>query len=473
MMLKSKRHSVGVIAALAWCAVLVFLAGCGGGGGGSSSDGGVTPTNPSTPDTTAPVIAIAYPADNAEFTANALPAYVQLTYSDAGGLDLSTLNVSLTLNGRTIDLTGLFATDSVQNAATTRTDAAQANPLYRTAITRFMRSDTGFASATGTATIPRGTASAMSLECLDDTGRIALWSTGLSSAYVLPAGGAFQAAEVSLGFTPVTAAAADGVIFAGKNGFGQLFAINADTGSVSNIITLPDEPAHLAYHPATRKMYISYENTGMLQVSRLDTALGIVDQTIPLAYAPVLIGARRGDTAEGVFVVGATAGQFRMFLYDSNGVQGQAAALGLTQPSALSFDAASGNVYLSRFDTGKLTRAEPTGATTDISVGANPRGVFADGAGRVFAINSGSKSISFVLGTNVAGTAVFDAPPLAGLADCGSDYTYLVQDIWSLDTQTPGTLTATIKDTSGNTGTASITLQFSPEPVVPVRIAGN
>lgn len=473
-MLKSKRYSVGATAALAWCAVLILIAGCGGGGGGgSSSGGGATPATPAAPDTTAPAIVIAYPANNAEFTVNALPSYVQLTYADAGGLDLSTLNVSLTLNGRTMDITGLFATDSVQNAATTRTDVSETNPLYRTAVTRFARSDTGFASATGTAAIPRGTASAMGLECLDNTGRAAVWSPGLSSAYVLPAGGAFQAAEVSLGFTPVTAAAASGVLYAAQSGFSKLFAINADTGSVANIITLADEPAHLAFHAETGKMYIAYKSAATLQVSRLDTALGIVDQTIPVAYTPVLIGARAGDATEGVFIVGATAGQFRMFPYNGSGVQGQAAALGLTQPSALAYDAASGNVYLSRFDTGNLTRAESTGATSDIAVGANPRGVFANGAGNVAAINSGSKSISNVVGTSVVSTATFDAPPLAGLADCGSNYTYLLQDLWSLDTQTPGTLTATIKDTSGNTGAASITLQFSPEPVVPVRMAGN
>jgi hypothetical protein len=470
MKLFGKKILGGPFLVLAFCSLCALMSGCGGGGGGGGSS---TPVAPAAPDTTAPSLAFAYPAHNAEFTANALPSFVQINYSDAVGLDLSTLNVTMTLNGGTVNLTPLFATDSVQNAASTRTPASETSPLHRTVVMRYARADTAFSSVTGTAAVPRGTASTMAVECLDSAGRAMVWSEGLSSAFVLPASGAFMASEIALGFAPVAAAAADGVIYTARDGFSQLFGFNADTGSVASIISLPHEPSLLVWHRETGMMYAAYEDPAALKVSRIDIAQGAVDQTIPTTYTPALLGVRTGSADGGVFAAGASAGQFRLFPYDNNGTLGQAAALGLTQPGALAFDAASGNVYLSRFDTNSLTRAEPSGAVTDISVGANPRAVFPLSSGGVFAINSGGKSVSRVVGAALAGTVSFQALPLAGLAACGADYTYLVMDLWSLDTRTAGTLTATIRDRAGNTATASITLYFSPEPVVPLRLASK
>ena len=321
--------------------------------------------------------------------------------------------------------------------------------------------------------MPRGTATTLPLSCLTSEGAAVLWSPGLTSLYTLPASGAFTATAVSLGFNPTVAAAASGTVYVGRSGFNQLFAVNATTGVVSAIITLPDEPAHLAYHSETGKLYISYKGAATFRISRLDTASGNIDQTLLMSYVPVLLETRRGDATEGVFAVGVSAGRFRLFAYDGGTVQIQSSDLGLTQPSDMAYSP-SGYVYLSRFDQDSVTRVQLSdGAATDISVGRFPRALFPMGTTGVYAANSGDHSVSIIAGAAVSATTVFSVLPLSGLAGCGTSYTLVSEDVWDLSTQVTGTLTATIKDKAGNTGTASISLKFSPAPVVPLRVAGH
>ena len=163
-----------------------------------------------------------------------------------------------------------------------------------------------------------------------------------------------------------------------------------------------------------------------------------------------------------------------MFEYNSGGAQARSVALGLTQPSDMAFDP-MGFVFFSRFDSDSVTRVRLSdNATADLAVGRYPRDLFpVKGGGLLYVVNSGNKSISLIDSVGVTANAAFSSLPLAGLADCGTSYTFIAEDLWDLDTRTAGTLTASIKDKVGNTGTTSITLYFSPEPVVPLRAASG
>lgn len=94
------------------CAVIAF-SGCGGGGGGGGSSTTTTTTTTTTSDTTAPILAITYPAANqsiydTDFFANTF--YVEFSYSDANPINAGSIAVSMQMDsGSAVNVSQYFS----------------------------------------------------------------------------------------------------------------------------------------------------------------------------------------------------------------------------------------------------------------------------------------------------------------------------------------------------------------------------
>lgn len=451
-------------------AVFVIATSCGGGGGGGGGGSTAQPpaiTPPATGDTTAPSIVFTFPADGAEFTMPSIPSHVDVAYSDtSGSVTVSTLDVSFKLNGRTVSLTDLFGKDAALNKSSSTTSGNLNDPLLRMPVSIFTSAETTFANPLQTLSIDRKGSGAASFSCVAGTQHAYVWNPADSAIYSISLTGTPSSSAVALGFAPSAFedASDKGKFYVAKSGAAAIYVYNSNSSQLLKTVALADEPALIAYHPETGKLYIAYKNQAKL--ARLDAQTDALDAySVSVAAVPALLQTRRGQSTGGVFTIIATGGKFHLIEYDAAGSAAPVrdVQLGLAQPSDMEF-VTSGYVYLSNFSSNTVTRVSlADNSSADIAAGQFPKKIFSGGSAAAYVMNSGGKTMTLIQGAAASANYQFSSLPLDGSSACSSGQILTLEDIWSIATRTPATLTATIKDPSGNTGTVSITIYVKPE----------
>ena len=149
--------------------------------------------------------------------------------------------------------------------------------------------------------------------------------------------------------------------------------------------------------------------------------------------------------------------------FTAAGAQARDITLGLNQPADMKF-VSSGYIYLSNYAANTVTRAQLSDNTTqDIAVGSLPKKLIVYGTDRVYAINSGGKSLTGIIGNTPSTAVTFPTLPVSGNGVCETGYVLVAEDVWSIDTQTTITLQAKVRDTRNNQGTGSLTIYAQPD----------
>jgi len=306
------------------------------------------------------------------------------------------------------------------------------------------------------------------MSCVAGSAKAYVWNPADTNIYVISQPASPVTSAVDLTFAPVAFESASdrSRYYAAKSGFSQLFIFNSDTNQLVGTVNLPDEPQNLAYNPGTGKLYISYKTS--LTISRLDVGSGTLDAFSGAAGSPpALISTRKGTATEGVFAIWPSGGRYHLFEYDTSGVIIRNVTLDLMQPSDIEF-VTSGYVYLSNFGTNTVTRVLLSdNSTRSIGVGSLPKKMIVSGSDGVYVINSGNRSLTLVRNAAVVGTYTMQPLPLDGDSACFAGRMAVVEDIWSISTRVQGVLSATIKDSSSNTGSATRNIYVKPETIGP------
>jgi len=416
-------------------------------------------------DSTPPVIAFTNPAQGAEYTISSLPGYISLSYSDTqSAVRASTLDVTFSVNGRSVDISDLFGKDDSLNAVSTQT--SRDDPLSITVVSRYGKDDTDFSRALDTAAVRRAGAGSLRITCDDLSSNAVVWNPAAPEIYIVAMEGELTVTPVALGLAPAAAATAGeaGRIYLSHAGFNGLSVYSGTSGQWISSIPLPDQPALLEYHPRSGKIYVGYKTDA--RISRIETSDDSLDEfSVNLEFPPVLLGTRRGQGDASVFAVAVSGSRFHLFEFDATGGILRDVALKQTQPQDMEF-VASGHIYLSNFSDNTVTRVVLSdNSSEEIQVGRLPRKMFRSGPDSAYVINSGDRTISEIRGAVAGAPTRMEPFPIDGNADCSRNFKFVLEDILSVTSRIPGTITASVGDSAGNRGTAGLSIFIKPESI--------
>ncbi len=437
---------------------VIYLA-CSGSGG--AADTAATNTHvPLTIDTVPPTIQITAPDNGSSWFTSQPPSVVSVSYSDdRSGANPADLEVKFTLMERELSITDLFGRDAIANAATSRTDAGNSNPLYRTSVTRFDSND--FDIPDRVWTIDRcGGGSNLRASVTGSDFPILFWDTLCSSIWAVPAADA-EAVKISAQGAVTAAAAAPerNLIFAAVSGSTTLRIYNAATGAAAGTVVLPDEPTALSYNPANSRLYIAYDSR--LEIGVYSPASGTLLSPIPVSATPIHL--RAWPTTAGDVVYTAWNVVYRLFRVGAAGAELAAADIGPQSPRGLALATASNKAFAPRRAEGDVRSVNmSTGAATTIPTGSLPSAIF-DADGEVVVINAGDETASAInAATGAVTRAVLLSAPASGGARAGGR-NFLVEDLWQISASSELVIEASIRDRAGNLSSASISITVRPE----------
>ncbi len=436
---------------------VIYLA-CSGSGG---ADTATTNTHvPLTIDTVPPTIQITAPDNGSSWFTSQPPSVVSVSYSDdRSGANPADLEVKFTLMERELSITDLFGRDAVANAATSRTDAGNSNPLYRTSVTRF--DSTSFDIPNRIWTIDRcGGGSNLRASVTGSDFPVLFWDTLCSHIWAVQAADA-EAVKISAPGAVTAAAAAPerNLIFAAVSGSATLRIYNAATGAAAGTVVLPGEPTALSYNPSNSRLYIAYDSR--LEIGVYSPASGTLLSPIPVSATPIHL--RAWPTTAGDVVYTAWNVVYRLFRVGAAGAELAAADIGPQSPRGLALATASNKAFAPRrAESDVRSMNVSTGAATTIPTGSLPSSIF-DADGEVVVINTGDETASAI---NAATGAVTRTVPLSAPASGGAragGRNFLVEDLWQISSSAELVIEASIRDRAGNLSSASISITVRPE----------
>lgn len=430
---------------------------------GSSGAADTAATNTHVPliiDTVPPTIQITAPDNGSSWFTSTPPTVVSVSYSDdRSGANPAELEVNFTLMGRKLSITDLFGRDATANATTSRTDAANSNPLYRTSVTRFDSTD--FDPPDRVWTIDRcGGGSNLRASVTGSDFPVLFWDSLCSAIWMVPAADA-EALKVAAPGGVVAAAAAPerNLIFAAISGSTTLRIYNAATGAAAGTVALPDEPTALSYNPANSRLYIAYDSR--LEIGVYSLASGALLSPIPVGATPIHL--RAWPTTAGDVMYTAWDVVYRLFRVGAAGAELAAADIGPQTPRGLAIAVASNKAFAPRRAEGDVRSVNvSTGAASTIPTGSLPSAIF-DADGEVIVINAGDETASVINAATgaVTRTSALSAPVSSGARAGGRNF--LVEDLWQISPSAELVIEASIRDRAGNLSSASISITVRPE----------
>lgn len=418
-----------------------------------------------TVDSAAPAMQFTAPVNGSgPYSPAAPPDTVSVSYSDSGaGINVQTLTVSFTINGRTADISDFFGRDTTANASSSSTSLSTTNPFSRTTLASFTSANLGVApDSTGTV----GRCSSATQQVSSDSSLLYAWDTECSNVWVFGASGGTLNISLSGNAAAVSGSASTGRIYAGTENDAHLYLFNSTSGTQTKSVALPDYPVALSFNPSNNILYIAYAASA--EIGRFDCSTETLLSGIAAPAAAILLAA--WPTAGGDVIAVGWQAQYKLYRITATGGVAVSASLGSSAPKGLAISQSNNTAFVSRYADGGVRAVDlSTGAVTDISLGASsaPRGIFAAGS-QIAVVHSGSSGNTPTLtlidpaALVTAGGATLSIPAVAGAYFNGKYY--LAEDVWKITSQTTVTLNATIQDKAGNTGSATaITFTVAPE----------
>ncbi len=457
--MKYANGTLRVILAILLLTVSGLAAGCGGGGGGST---------PAPVDSIAPAVTISMPASGTEYTAYSptlsISPSMQIAadYSDdSGSVNLSTLAVTFTLMGSTVDITDMFGASAVTNATSTQTQASVNMPVARYPLTRYAAGGLTAAEKTwGLKVAGTDNIGAVAV----DSSRLVAWSRSGTSSTDL--------AVIDATTGQVVKRTVTGIVKAGVATSNRFYAIGSDASELraysladlSSLGTsaLPYAPECIAYNSAIDRLYISFATQPVLEKRTGSTGALIADTAI--GHIPSVLAARP-SSAGHIVSVGPGGGGAMLYLFTDDGVDVQSVYVGAQRPASMIVTSTGAKAVMSMpsDSTAKIVDLS-TGAVASVSTGTYPSAVIEGAGGRVivcdisgYVVTTIDTLTSSTVSTITKQSAVIDGVYLSGPADY-----FLIHDIWNLPAREPLVITASVRDAAGNTGTRSVTVYATP-----------
>ncbi len=419
-----------------------------------------------TVDSIAPAMQFTAPVNGSgPYSPAAPPDTVLVSYSDSGaGINVQTLTVSFTINGRTADISDFFGRDTTANASSSSTSLSTTNPFSRTTLASFTSTNLG-ATPDSTWTVDR--CSSATQQVSSDSSSIYVWDTECANIRVFGESGSTLKISLSGNVSAAAGSPAAGRIYAGIENDSHLYLFDSTSGTQTKSVTLPDYPAALSFNPSNNILYIAYAASA--EIGRFDCSTETLLSGITAPAAAILLAA--WPTSDGDVIAVGWQAQYKLYRITASGTVAVSASLGTSAPKGLAISQAQNTAFVSRYAQGDVRAVNlSSGTTTDISFGAGstPRGIFAAGSQiAVVHFGSGGDNPTVSLIDPALLMTVGIITPLAVPAVTGTYYKgkyYLLEDVWNITSQTTVTLNATIQDKAGNTGSApAITFTVAPE----------
>ena len=445
------KHRIQASALFMLATLLVALAGCGGGGGGGG--GGATG------DTTNPTVAFSSPSGTLSYEADPddLPSPLTVTYSDASGVTTSSFAAIFNFRNQTFNLTSLFSPGST--SATTSESA----PLYWTLLSKYslagaLEADIGvFGVSSGSTGV---------LNHLDAAGEdniVAVAAASRQKVILLTASTGAVAREISLTGSPIIVRLCpdQDKVFVALENSSNIYVYSTTTGSLLSTLTLPATPKAMDLNRVSNTAFIIYENTTrMTRINCTNNAVTPVD----LSQIPQRIVVD-GLSTNKIYYAGGIGGDKGVYEVTTSS---ETKRFSLSElPEAMAFDNTLNFIYLADFgnDRANIYNTASGAAITQTNVGDRPFNIqAANGRAKVFCLNKGSDSVSILHSNSgsVLGTINLSADPVGLAVDNTNSSVYVLQNLWDISSTTSGTLTASIRDKAGNTGTKTLNLSISP-----------
>jgi len=431
-------------------AVTLFISGCGGGGGGGGAPA---------PDTTSPTINFTTPSPSGTLTYNAdptsLPANLAVLYSDSGGLSTSTFSPSFTFRGVTFSLTSLFSAGA--SSASTSSDTS---PVYWTTVAKY-----GITTGTSIGNLPvfgvsSGSTGVLNLIDIDSTNNIAVVAATSRKKinYIGTTDGSLKK-EITLSGTPtiVRACPSQSKVYVAMSSSSSILVYSLPGGALSGTITLSATPKSMAVNTTAGKAYVIYDNSTNLSIINCSDN-SVASDT--LDYIPQRI-ITNNQASSKLYYAGGIGSDKGVYQYSSTG---QSKIFSLSAlPEDIAFDSTQNRIAVVDYDanTVGIYDASSGSLSGTVSVGTRPFSIKA-AQSKFYVLNKTSDSVSIINASAAAlsGTITLSADPVGLAIDSSS--LYVLQNLWEIASQTTATLSASIKDTSGNTGQTSITLTINP-----------
>ncbi len=387
---------------------------------------------------------------------------VSASYSDdRSGIDVTSLNVTFTAMNRTMSITNLFGKDPSANKSDSRTDESVSDPLARTSVSGFAAGS--FTSPAATWTVSH-TGNGNTLNILEaGSDRIVVWDTAGAGLWIINVSGG-ATTEVVLGASPssVAVSADSGRLYAVFPGDTRLHEYKLSDGSAAGTYDLPGQPALLAHNALLDRLYISYESR--LEIGIYDCAAASLSAAVTVAAIPEILAAWPGGDGN-ILTIADSGGDYKLFEISDAGTILQSVSVTLQIPKGVMVDSDSGYILVSDFSWERVVAVNmSTGATTQITVGNEPRRIFKGSGGTAYVVNSGDRTITPIdMNTLTTGGDIAPAaPPVDGVCLSATGECYLVEDVWDISTQVSVTITASVDDAAGNTGDGSVKIYVNP-----------
>ncbi|MFA6448740.1 MAG: hypothetical protein WCX65_04660 [bacterium] len=416
-------------------------------------------------DTTLPTISFTAPPNaSGPYPTSVPPDVISVAYSDTGsGADAASLDVSFSLQGRTVSISDMFGRDPAANASSSRTDAAISNPFARTSVSVFSSNNFNLAP-TKSFTVGRCGSNSQHISS-DGISQIYVWDTECDTVWGLSGDASF---EIKISGAKIAAVAGDADhIYVGLKDDPHLYFYSKTTRALEKSIVLPDSPAAFATVLRGCRLFIAYKTRA--EIGRLSAADTLASPAA-ISVTPLFLSSwKRSDAGDDDILIVGWQAQYRLFRISQSGTISQTANLGDSAPKDLAvYD--YNFAYVSRYADGgvrKINVADGSAIDAVIGAGSSPRGIFIAGQ-QLLVSNSGAgggtPSVSFLNAISLIneGGGAVTAPATDG--EYLNLLFYILEDLWQIQSQKTITLTATIKDRAGNTSApVSISITVAPE----------
>jgi len=443
---------------------LALLPGCGGGGGGGGGAGG------GTSDTTSPSIAFTAPASSGtpsyEADPDDLPASISVRYSDSGGINVSSFSASFSFQGVSFDITDLFPSPGSSSAST----SSDISPIYWTVISKYSLSTLSKTRDLGLYGVSSGSTGVLHLLDVDDTaGVLVAAATSRNALVFLNTSNGAVVKEVSLTDRPtiIRCCPAHGTVLVAFESQPSVYIYNISSGDREDIVSLPSTPMAMALNRVASTAFVIFDNTYSQNNSNPIRVIDCSDNTVTagnLDHLPQRI-TTDGQSGNRLFYAGGIGGDKGIYSY-SSGNETKIASLS-DLPEDLAYDSTNGYFFTADYSNDLVdVYSEASGAmAAQLQVGDQPFSLgMVSSAGKLFALNKGTDTATVISTSNpsVSSTISLSSDPVGLATDVSGGSLYILQNIWQISETESGTITASIRDSSGNRGSVSLGISVTP-----------
>lgn len=460
--------------------VILIAAGCGGGGGGGPAvdngvvdggnnnggggtvdDGGGDGGGGVVPDTTKPTVTFTAPSNGSSYQADPakLPSSVSARYSDDTDIVPGSFTATFNFGGITFNIASLFSA-----GLTTSTATPSSSPLYWTPISSYNMTNLAAGAFLGLFGVSSGSTGVLNLIDVDTQRDILVAAaTSRNALVIFNASSGTVNQEIALPSMPavVRTCPAYGKVYVAFSSLDSVYSYNISTGATEAILSMGSVPMTMAMNQTASIAYVIFSNsTAIKTIDCSDNAIS----SGTLQNIPQRITTDEANPGQ-LFYAGGIGVDKGIYSWTASAETKLASLSAL--PEDIVYNSASNRFFIADY-ANNIVQAynASTGALiTNINVGNQPFSLEnAASVGKVFVLNKGSDSVSVINAATAAieSTLALGADPVALVSDNENGTLYVLKNIWQISTSQTGTLTASIKDSAGNMGTASINITVTP-----------